>query len=397
MAAQLIPPGLTVYVPPGEPGTPGREISLDLVFACPPYAPGAPLDLVFGHVCGLPPAATVVVPSRSVYMVINSASLRRVDNNALLPAFATTLTLDHESWTWSFAADLPSTAMSQIQRSAANEPVEVELTINGQAFRALIETVGRNRTVDDWRLTIRGRGLNAVLDSPYSTVRTHGNSTPRTAQQLVGDALSVNGVSLGWALDWQITDWLVPGDVWSLQGSPIAAVNAIVAAAGGYVQPHPTAKTLHILPRFPTKPWEWGSVTPDIELPTGPVSTESVEWVDSADYNRVFLSGTTAGANYQVTRDGTAGDVLAPMLTDSLMTHVDAAIQRGIAELGKGGHWANVTLRLPILAETGIILPGKMIRYNDGDVEMLGISRSVSVQDTGSEIWQSIGVASYVA
>lgn len=398
VAAQLIPLGLTIYVPGGGNGITPHPVDLDLVFECPPYEAGQALDLVFGHVC-LPPVAPglIVVPSRSVYMIINSASLRRVDNNVLLPALSTSLTLDHESWTWSFAADLPASSAALISRSVANVPVEVELTVNGQPFRALIETVGRNRTADDWRITVRGRGLAAVLDAPYFATRTHGNTTPRTAQQLANDALTINNVPIGWTVDWQLTDWLVPADIWSLQGSPIAAVNAIAAAAGGYVQPHPTLKTLRVLPRFPVAPWNWGTVVPDIELPTGPVNTESVEWLDYAEYNRVFISGTVGGVLGQVTRQGSAGDVLAPMVTDSLITHVDAARQRGIAELAKGGHWANVTLRLPILQETGIILPGKMIRYDDGDVDMLGITRSVSVQDDGNEIWQSIGVSSYVA
>lgn len=396
-----VPPGFDAPPSPEEPPEPPREVSTRLVFTCPPgWLGDGPVRLVFGRVCTTPepPAATVVVPTRRVYMITNTSTLRRVDTDVQLPALSTTLTTDYESWTWSFAADLPVSAAPLIARTNPWVPVEVELVINGQAFRAQIETIGRNRTSKDWRLTVRGRGLGAELDSPYSAVRTHSNSDARTAQQLANEALTINGVPLGWTVDWQLTDWLVPGDVWSVQGSPIAAVNAIAAAAGGYVQPHPTLKTLRVLPKFPVAPWLWGTVVPDIELPTGPVSTESVEWVDNADYNRVFVSGTTAGLIGQVTRFGTAGDVLSePMVIDSLITHVDAARQRGIAELARGGHWANVSLRLPILQETGIILPGKMIRYDDGDTDLIGIARSLSVQDDGNEIWQSIGVASYVA
>lgn len=398
-ARRLIPPGLSVLVVPGSGGITPHVVSLDLVFACPPYEAGAAPDLLFGHVCtGVrPPDAVVVVPNRSLYMIVNISSLRRVDNNTVLPTFATTLTLDAESWTWSFAADLPMDAVPLIQRSSSSQPVEVELSINDQLFRAMIESVSRNRSYDDWRITIRGRGLGAVLDSPYAAERTFHNATAMTAQQLALDALTVNGVSNGWAVDWQLTDWLVPAGAWSLQGSPIAAVNRIASAAGGYVQPHPTLNTLRVLPKFPSAPWNWGSLTPDIELPTGPVSTESVEWVDGPAYNRVFVTGTVAGVVGQVTRAGTAGNIVAPTVSDSLITHADAARQRGIAELARGGRWANITLRLPILAETGIIVPGKTIRYDDGEDTHVGITRSVSVQDDGDEIWQSIGVASYVA
>lgn len=394
--ARPVPPGVDPVDPPPQP--PQREIDLRLLFSCPAYVQGQPVRLVFGRICGDEQSpALVVVPQRSVYMIVNSASLRRVDNNQSLPTYATTLTLDAESWTWSFSADMPMDAVPLIQRSSPSVLVEVELTMNGLPFRAMIESVSRNRTFDDWRITVKGRGLGATLDTPYAFERQHYSASARNAQQLAADALTINGVSLGWDLDWQIADWLVPADTWSMQGSPIAAVNRIAAAAGGYVQPHPTDMTLRVLPKYPLAPWDWASMTPDIELPTGPVSTESVEWVDGYAYNRVFVSGTTAGIVAQVTRTGTAGDILAPMVTDSLITAAAVAGPRGMSELARCGRWANLTLRLPLLSETGVIVPGKTLLYNDGDTSHTGIVRSVSVQDDGDEIWQSIGVASYVA
>lgn len=395
-----VPPGREVWPKPGAGAFVPRVPTTRLVFACPPaWAGSGPVHLLFGRVCNLPPVqpGLVVVPVRSLYMILNSSSLRRVDNNAYLPALSMGLTIDADSWTWGFSADLPADAMPMLSRTSQSEPVEVEMVINGTAYRALIENISRSRSFQNRGLTVRGRGLAAVLDEPFAPVSTFGNTVGRTAQQLAGDALTINGESIGWNIDWQIDDWLVPANAWSHQGSMISAVNRIAAAAGGYLQPHNTARTLRVLPRYPSAPWEWSSVVPDFELPAAAMSVETIEWVDRPDFNRVFVGGISAGFNGQVTRTGTAGDVLAPAVADGLMTDADAIRQRGIAELAKGGRWANMTLRLPVLSETGAIPPGKFVRYHDGEVNRLGITRTLSVQDDGTEIWQSIGVEAYVA
>jgi hypothetical protein len=83
------------------------------------------------------------------------------------------------------------------------------------------------------------------------------------------------------------------------------------------------------------------------------------------------------------------------MVTDALITSVTAARQRGIAELSRGGRQRNVTLRMPVLEETGIIPPGKFVLYRDGAVERIGITRSVQVDVGLPEIWQSLGVETY--
>jgi len=210
-------------------------------------------------------------------------------------------------------------------------------------------------------------------------------------------------VSLGWDVDtgWQPDDWLVPAGAWSFQGSHMAALNAIAAASGGYVQPHHTGKALSVLRRYPAKPWEWGDVTPDYELPSDVVQKESVVWTDKAIYNRVFVRGMKTPYIGQATRAGTAGDLEAPMVTDQLMTHTIGARQRALPVLADVGRQAAVSLRLPVLAETGIIPPGKFVRYIDGGTTRIGLVRSVSADvqraDKKLTIWQTIGVETHVS
>ncbi|MEN9317347.1 MAG: hypothetical protein RIS35_3740 [Pseudomonadota bacterium] len=330
-----------------------------------------------------PPPATVIVPIRSVYIVVNDIILRRVSNNLALPTLSLSLSIDADSWTWAFSASLPASALDDVLPDS-NGIVELEASINGNSYRLLAENVARERSFGKASIRVSGRGRNAILSAPYAPVLSFANDAQRTAQQLMADVLTVNGVPLGWDIDWGITDWLVPAGAFAMQGTYIEGVNAIAGAAGAYIQPHPTAQTLRVLLRYPVAPWAWNTATPDYEIPSAVMTRESVEWQERPDYNRVFVSGTAQGVLGQVTRDGTAGDLVAPLVTDPLITAVEAARQRGIAVLGDTGRQAAVRLSLPVLAATGVIPPGKLVRYVDGTTTRLGLVRAVSVDASGA-------------
>lgn len=83
------------------------------------------------------------------------------------------------------------------------------------------------------------------------------------------------------------------------------------------------------------------------------------------------------------------------MVVDALITDVVAARQRGIALLADTGPQIEVSLRLPVLAETGIIEPGAFVEYQDGSVTRLGIVRSTQVEVGMPEVWQTLGVQSH--
>ncbi|MDD2879390.1 MAG: hypothetical protein PHQ58_03050, partial [Rhodoferax sp.] len=118
-------------------------------------------------------------------------------------------------------------------------------------------------------------------------------------------------------------------------------------------------------------------------------------WLEKPSYNRVFVSGQEAGVLAQVTRAGTAGDLLAPMVVDALITEAAVARQRGLAVLSDTGRQIEVSLNLPVLFETGIIEPGAFVQYRDSGVDRIGLVRSTQVQAGFPEVWQTLGVQTY--
>lgn len=393
-----------VYVRPAPPVPPVPAEVVNLRF-CALYSADGPwpggfapdaVPVVFGVGCDTLPPALIVVPIRSIYMIHNELTLRRVLGNIPIPASAFSMSIDAQSFTWRWSATVEASAFA-VLAPQAGQPTEIEATVNGVAYRLMVEDVSRSRSFNSSRLDVGGRGLAAELDSPYAREMTFGNPVADfTAQQLTEAALTINGASLGWAVDWGITDWLVPTGAWSHQGTHLSAARAIVGAAGGYLQPHRTARTLRVLPQYPAAPWAWDALTPHFELPTAPVTTEGIQWLTKPAYNRAHVSGQNLGVLGVVTRAGTAGDLPAPMVTDPLITHADAARQRGLSILGDTGRQALVTLSLPVLPETGLIEPGAFVRYVDGPTVRMGLVRSSALNWSRPRLRQTLALETHL-
>lgn len=389
-----IQPAVGIMQPPEPPQPePCYEPDPNLVFQQSRVSNPAHLLFMCDYGDELPPGG-VVVPIRRVYIVINDVHLLRVDPLREIPTLSMSLSIDCDSWTWGFSASVPADQLQYLTPSGG-EPVELEASINGNTYRVLAERLSRERSFNVATVRISGRGKSALLASPYSPVRAFTNSQARTAQQLMNDVLTTNNVPIGWTVDWQIDDWLVPAGVFSANGSYMDGLLQISNAVGAYIQPHPTSQMLTIRHKYPSAPWDWGSISPDIVLPSAVTTREGIEWVDKPEYNRVYVSGVSQGILARVTRTGTSGGKAKPMITDALIVASNAARQRGRAELSDTGRVANVSLRLPVLAETGVIAPGRFVRYDDGGDTHSGIVRSTSIDTGYPEVWQSIVVETH--
>lgn len=326
--------------------------------------------------------------------MINDITLTRVADTLALPCLTLSLTLDADSWVVGFRASLPGSVLDDVIGDAGS-PVELEARINGISFRLYAEKVSRARSFGQARISVSGRGRAAVLDAPYAPVMRYASADALTAQQAAEAALTAAGLPTGWSIDWQLTDWLLPAGLWAHQGSPISALIRIAQAAGGYLQADPIQKIIHMLPRYPIAPWNWASAEPDIILPDAVALTEGIEWQDKPDYNAVYISGATGGILGHVKRAGSAGDKVAQMLTDDLITHADAARQRGTAILADTGRQARINLSLPVLPGIGIILPGQLLRLETDTTPHIGITRSLRLEASLPRVRQTVEIETH--
>ncbi|WP_423458040.1 hypothetical protein [Ottowia sp. VDI28] len=364
-----------------------EDYSLDLVFVCDRHGGGP----------DLPPAA-IVIARRRTYIMLTSIEVTRVDTGQRLPVLQDGfgMRLERNSWTWGFDFNLHAAALALIQRGSDGMPRELEVKVNGQAFRMLAESYSRQTQFPKSVVRVSGRGKGALLDAPVADVRSFTQPAASTAQQLMLDVLTVNGVSNGWTLDWQITDWSIPAGTWAHQGTWMSAINDIASSVGAYVQPHDTDQVLRILPAYPVRSWLLAGAEPDIELPPGFASVEEVEWVTKPDYDSIYMHGEPGTNLFYRNRAGTPGTKPAPMAVHSLLVHADAAAQRAIADLSDTGRQVIQRLKHPVLPATGIIKPGLLLRYtDDGGVTRTGVTRGVSVTSGEARVDQTIEVQAH--
>ncbi len=392
------PPGM--YVPPQppkrppcyDPATLGRLVFQELatgdgrlVFVCERAGPP-------------PQPAGIVVPARRSYVVINCIEIRRADDlsGPPLPSESFSMQLNRQSWTWTFSATFHASA-----REAVTPPpgraVEIEVRVNGQPFRLQIERAPRSRRLPTHVVSTSGRGKAAVLDPAHLPPHTFTHALDRTAQQLMTDVLTVNGVGFGWSVDFGLADWLVPGGVWMHRGTMVSALADIAGSVGGYLQPHDTDPIMRVLPLWPLEWWRWAQeLVPHIELPHGLSEVDETEETLLPGYNRIFIHGEAGGVFADLTRPGTAGDVLKPMVMHPLITTIDAAKARARAELSESGLMLRHKMTLPVLPATGVIKPGTTLRYQDDlGTQRLGIVDSTAVATAWPVLTQQLEVISH--
>jgi len=306
------------------------------------------------------------VPILKVYFVSNSVDVVRLPGREPIPVKSLQIGIDTDSWAWGFSAGLPLAALEMIEPTSQG-PVEIEIAINGVTWVMLVEGYDVRREFGQSSLGIKGRSLAAYLAEPYAPRRSFTPDAPFTARQLAEQELTRAGLVTGFNLDWRLPDWLVPAGAWSYQSlSPMGVIGRIVESVGGTVHAHPRLKTLVAKSRYPELPWNWSSVTSDLTLPIDVVKTLNLRWQEKPMFNAVYVSGERQGVTGQVVRSGTAGDVIAPMVVDGLITHADAVRERGRTILADVGKQAVVTLELPMLNSLGLLDPGLLISVGEG-------------------------------
>lgn len=344
---------------------------------------------IYGAAC----YTTFEIPVRRSYIVRNNFYLLTFVSNNLLDAYAFTASLDADSWTWTWSATIPGQQFNLVSEIITDPPLELTASLNGTLIRLVAESISWDHTHGKAALKLSGRGRTAYLASPYAPTLTWSQPQYRTAQQLAAEALTLNGVSIGWTVNWGLEDWVVADNAWSHTGTYITALNRIAEAGGGYLQPHDTEKTIRFLPRYPKPPWHWDDLNPDFELPQSIIITEKVDWEQKPQYNAVWVAGSASGGRLdRIVRTGTAADLMAPTITDDLATSEVMTRQRGLRVLSESGGIKTMSLSLPILASTGIIRPGHIVSYQWQGDNYLGIVRGVSVSFSFPTASQTIQV-----
>lgn len=379
----IVPPPVVepdpCYVPPAG--------SVGLVFVD-PLLPVSGGPVLLNFFCFEPPEPTV--PIRTVYFVSNSVTLIRLPDLVEIPVFSLSIGIDADSWAWTLQATVPGSSLPLLE-PVAGVPRTLEATVNGFTWQFMSESLGRSRVFGKSRVTIRGRSRSAELADPYAAPEARTITANRTAQQLVNDVLTFNGQPIGWTVDWQLTDWLVTAGAWSHEGTYIESVLNIASSVQAVVQSDLAQSILSIAPRYPVLPWNWAGETPAATITEDLITQEGIQWEQKPNYDAVIVSGQNQGIVGDVRRQGSSGNTPAPLVIDPLITHSDAARQRGEAIFGNTGRQAMVSLSMPLDSSLGLDLftPGQLLEISGADT-WRGLVRGVQLSAELPRVRQAV-------
>ncbi len=345
-----------------------------------------------------------ILPAR-FYMTTHTIFAQRLPDLAEVPIYEATVAADSGSYCWTLSASGPASLFAQLA-PMGGLPVRLSLWLDGLPFVFAIDSISRSQKFGQTGVSISGRSVTALIGARYLRATTRNNASGALlAQQLALAALAGTGVELDWGVgsgalaNAGLTDWLVPAGAWSHSGTPLDAVQTIAQAAGGYLQSDRSLATLLTRHPYgqrvgdnPGAPWGWMTGPADVELAPDAIITDGTERKDGPDINAVYVSGTTQGVLGLVKRTGSAADKLASMIADPLITHADAARQRGLSVLGAAGGKYHVRLELPVLTgagQPGVLDVGQLVQVNAAQ-PWRGRVRAVSVAAKRPSLRQTV-------
>ena len=304
-----------------------------------------------------------------VYIIMPNITLWRIPDGAEIQASNVRWYTDADTWAWSLTATISDPSSLAIIKPDSNGPRELGCFINGHEFTALIESYTTSRAFGQTTYTIQGRSRTAWLSDPYALERSKLITAPYTARQLAEKELE----NTGFTLDWLSPDWQVPSGAFSYRESdPIAVIKRIAEASGAILQSHPDQKKLIVKPRYPVDVHKWKDSTTQLNaiLPEDMIIQSGSEYRSLPRYNKAIVTGgSVEGVIVAVTRDGTAGDILAPIQQHDLITDQAAGYERGRQEIAKGGVWESIRATTWLTPDNapGLMLPSYLVEIQPSD------------------------------
>lgn len=382
---------------------PAKEDSIVL-----PWGEGVPLQ----YSPELPYAVEpeIIVPGevpaankKEVYLIVNNVNVFALPGNEPLAFADIKIDLDLDSYSWKLSADVLNQQSIDLIKPDATGNKEVAVEINGHRWSFFVPAWSSSRSISgnalNKRYSIAAYSRAQYLGLPYAPKRTRsiGNTT---AVQAATDELMGTGFTLNWDVA-QLPDWVMPNSVFSYQElAALPVIKKLASTVGAVVQPAMDADTITVQPRYKVAPWDLALATVDRTIHENQILSEGGALVSNAKINGVFVSGESEGVGLNVSRQGTAGDVLGADVVDAWLSAIEANTSRGRAEIAATADRINHSLELAIpesSAQPGLLMPGMIVevQFNDASKNYRGYvqNNAISVPGRGlSKCRQSVTI-----
>ena len=320
--------------------------------------------------------------AESIIMIVQDCYLKRVSDNQDIKFLASRVSIDVDSYLWSFEAVIASREDLAYVRPTSAGPIEVEHGINQYIFRFIVEEAEDSYQFGPGAYTIRGRSLTAGISDPYDKKVTKNWTALTNANDICDDemsAIAVGNPANGFTIDWDITNWNVDADIYSVQdATKLDIISEIATAAGGRIMTKsgfkvgdPYLKQILVYYRYPYSPKTWGVQAVDETILANKIISEGLRWQSQPKYDHIYVSGIEAGVLHHIKRDGEPWTNAKPMIVETLILTSDVSYQRGRNELDETGYDQTVyTLKTPLplaldLVSPKLLVPGNLVQVDD--------------------------------
>jgi hypothetical protein len=275
---------------------------------------------------------------------------------------------------------------------------ELKISINGYDFYVICEQPNTNNRFANSSYSASCRGRFALLSAPYARATNYANPTAKTLAGIMSDIL----VNTGWSLDNKMIDYPIPTGAFSYTNlTPAAALLSVAKSVGAMLDIDNANKTVSVIPAWPVMPWDTENAICDVILNDSIILEHNTSQTISQEHNAIFVRGEQQGVACKIKRAGTLGDQFANDVVDTLITHNQAARQRGTCELANSGKKQNTTIRTKLLDDLPPIRPGMLVgvTYSDSTYKATcdSMDISASINDSGAiTVSQTIKVISNV-
>ncbi len=308
---------------------------------------------------------------------------------------------DMNSYAWSgsltITAEDYAKVKDKLNAGRGSEPL-ITVTINGFAFSIIAEEQSKTRQFANHSYNLGGRSITARLGADYALPQAGLLDQDNYASQIVNQQLNNLLINVK---DFLIDDYYIPANQYAVSGkTPIAVINDIAEACGGFVETHPSQPLLSLKKRWKKPAWELATAEPDVIIPADVIRQLNDKKRINPRYNTATLtSSVESGIVY---RQAESRDSESPVSDNPLYTDKKAIIPAGITILSDSGIHQDYTLTMNWAKKYNIPLAecGQIWQINDPEGAwrgvVTGVSVNVGVENNAPTVWQTVNIDRYI-
>jgi len=295
---------------------------------------------------------------RSSYIMQPTLTCIRVRDN--LPILISSF--DYQMARTQFAATCSIKFQSKVDYSRGVDEL-LKVSVNGYDFYTTISKPSSSLSFN--KKAFSGSGYSRLYElSNNQRPANYTNTVPKTLAGLMSDIVS----GTDWTIDSShIIDYLVPALAFSyINKTPAEALKMCADAIGAILKTNDATQVIEIIPKWPVMPWNTDNAVCDVILNDSVILQHDTDKILQNTSNVVFVRGEQLGVHCKISQTDTLADLYASDVVDPLITHNQAAVQRGSCELANSGNKEQSSIRTKIMADLPPVTPGMLIGIQNG-------------------------------